>query len=223
MLLIYRFLPNKQIKLPFAAVGSFCAALLWSGATNLFAAYIGWSFNKESSTFSVLYGSLGLLPLFLFWIYFLWIIVLYGFELTCILQTVQRGMHGQQSLEREPPPIVDPACVVVIMRAVIDRFEKGQSAGEADIIEETGLNAAVVDMMLTALRDGGFVHKIDDAGVEAYTPARPGEQIRTDDLIDLAQQLVPIDRGDNEQTEEWLAAFRKAQRGLDVHRSISRI
>ena len=219
-LLLYRFLPNKQMRLHYAAIGSFCGALLFSAATNLFAAYIAWSFNKESSTFSVLYGSLGLLPLFLFWIYFLWIIVLYGFELTCILQTVQRGMRGRQSLDREPPPFVDPAYIVVIMHEIIDRFEKGVPTNEADLVEATHLNAVVVDLMLQALHEGGFVHRVDLVGEDAWAPARPAAQISTQALIELGQQLVPLEGGTADKTDAWLDQFRRAQRNLDVHRSM---
>jgi len=220
LLLLYRFLPNKQMRLHFVAAGSFFAALLWSAATNLFAAYIAWSFIKESSTFSVLYGTLGLLPLFLFWIYFLWIIVLYGFELTCILQAVQRGMHGNATLDREPPPFVDPAYIVVIMHDVLARFEKGEPTQEGDLVEATQLNAVVVELMLQALHKHGFVHRVDHAGEDAWAPAKPAEQICTQELIELGQALVPLERDDDDETDAWLNSFRKAQRNLDIHRSM---
>ncbi len=223
LLLLYRFLPNKQMRLQFVAAGSFFAALLWSAATNLFAAYIAWSFIKESSTFSVLYGTLGLLPLFLFWIYFLWIIVLYGFELTCILQAVQRGMHGGTTMEREPPPFVDPAYIVVIMHDVLARFEKGEPTHEADLVEATQINAVVVELMLQALHKAGFVHRVDHAGEDAWAPAKPAEQIRTQELIELGQSLVPLERGDDGDTDQWLHSFRQAQRQLEVHRSMDGI
>ena len=66
-----------------AVVGSLVGALLWEAAKLGFQIYV-----VTAVPYSAIYGSLGLIPLFLFWIYVTWLIVLFGLILTYTLQTL---------------------------------------------------------------------------------------------------------------------------------------
>ncbi len=74
LLLVYRVLPAAQVRLRDAFWGALMATLLLSLAKVLLALYV------QYSTTQTLYGALGLLPVFLLWLYMVWIAVLFGAE-----------------------------------------------------------------------------------------------------------------------------------------------
>ena len=70
-------------------IGSFVSAVLWVVAK--------WGFGFYVSMFmpySQLYGSLALIPLFLFWLYMIWWIVLFGLEVAAFRQGGIRTLPG---------------------------------------------------------------------------------------------------------------------------------
>ncbi|MCA9210049.1 MAG: YihY/virulence factor BrkB family protein, partial [Planctomycetales bacterium] len=90
---VYALIPNSVVKLQPVCVGAFVATLLlWLGK-NTFGAYLGNAFAINQ-----LYGSLGLVPLFMFWVYLMWLAVLFGLEVSAILQM----LRGRSLNEMDP-------------------------------------------------------------------------------------------------------------------------
>jgi membrane protein len=79
--LIYIIAPNKRIQSGIALKATFLASILWEAAKHLFGWYI-----LHLGRFSVLYGSLATLPLFLLWIYYTSAIFLFGGEIASLLE-----------------------------------------------------------------------------------------------------------------------------------------
>jgi membrane protein len=79
--LLYVLLPNTRVKLRAALLGAGTAAVCWELGKWGFGLYV-----ENAVGYSALYGSLGLIPLFLLWLYVTWLIVLMGLELTYMLQ-----------------------------------------------------------------------------------------------------------------------------------------
>ncbi|MBN1342030.1 MAG: YihY/virulence factor BrkB family protein, partial [Phycisphaerae bacterium] len=158
MLCLYTFVPHAKVKLSARAAGAFVATVLWTAATYFFKWYVAYSFSKESSAFTILYGSLGLIPLFLLWIYFVWLVVLYGLEITSVLNIVGGRMDKGVPVRGEMPVVMDPAAVVPLMQAVAERFRGGLSTRPSDIVEATRFSPRAVDLMLSSLADAGVLH-----------------------------------------------------------------
>jgi len=81
LLVIYKALPNTTVRWYAAAIGSGLASVLWVIAKWGFEMYV-----MMAMPYSELYGSLALVPLFLFWLYMIWWIVLMGLEVTAFRQ-----------------------------------------------------------------------------------------------------------------------------------------
>lgn len=79
--LIYKVGPNKNIDSGIALRATFVASILWEVAKQLFGWYI-----VHLGRFSVLYGSLATLAIFLFWIYYTSAIFLLGGEIAVLLE-----------------------------------------------------------------------------------------------------------------------------------------
>ena len=86
LLVAYSLLPNTWVDPRAAAAGAFVSAILLVAGKQLLSAYISNAF-----AISQLYGSLGLVPLFMFWVYLMWLIVLFGIEVSATLQS----LHGE--------------------------------------------------------------------------------------------------------------------------------
>ena len=88
LLAVYRLLPAADVAMRPALVGSFVASACLGGGQQFLGAYL-------SGTQSIrLLGSLGFIPLFMFWIYVMWLAVLFGLEVAASLQHVQNGSAG---------------------------------------------------------------------------------------------------------------------------------
>lgn len=76
----YEVVPNRRVRLRDALLGALIAALLFEAAKRGFALYA-----MKYANYQQVYGALALVPIFIFWIYLSWIIVLFGASLTASL------------------------------------------------------------------------------------------------------------------------------------------
>jgi len=78
---VYTLVPHQRVSFRYALLGGFVAALLFSLATDLFSLYL-----TNFPTQQIIYGALAVIPILFVWIYFSWLIVLIGAEVTATLE-----------------------------------------------------------------------------------------------------------------------------------------
>ncbi|MEH6477045.1 MAG: YhjD/YihY/BrkB family envelope integrity protein [Sneathiella sp.] len=78
--LLYRLVPAAKVKWQHAAHGAAVAASLFVLGKQIFKLYLVYF-----PSYQVIYGALAILPLFLIWLYFSWILVLLGAAITAVL------------------------------------------------------------------------------------------------------------------------------------------
>lgn len=79
--IMFMLVPNRRVHISYAAVGAFLSALLFAIAKKVFVTFVA------NASFNVIYGTLAVLPIFLFWLYLVWIVVLLGASLAASLTT----------------------------------------------------------------------------------------------------------------------------------------
>jgi membrane protein len=79
--LIYQIIPNKRVHLKAALQAALFAGLLWELAKHLFAWYV-----IHLAEYSIFYGSLSALIIFILWVYYSATILIVGAELTYFLE-----------------------------------------------------------------------------------------------------------------------------------------
>lgn len=84
---VYGLVPHKKVPVSHALVGGFVAALLFNFGTDLFSLYIT-NFPSQQ----VIYGALAVIPIMFVWIYFSWLIVLIGAEVTATLDEFVKSL-----------------------------------------------------------------------------------------------------------------------------------
>ena len=189
LFLLYALMPNTHVSVRAAGIGAIVGALLWEAAKFGFKIYV-----VTAVPYSALYGSLGLIPLFLFWIYVTWLIVLFGLILTYTLQTL-RGRRFVKSEQVEKDLIAgDPDWMLPIMSEVAHAFEAGRTIGIQEVADRLGLSSRVVHEMSGKLIDAEILRKIagGTGEEESLTLAKPAEKITVAEILTLAHRTRPV-------------------------------
>lgn len=186
-LLAYICVPNTKVKFRPALVGALASALLWEAGKWAFTQYLAYStFNAR------IYGALALIPLFLLWVYFTWLIVLFGLQVTYQLQ------HGRANTRAQPfldigPTLVDPAAALVVLSAIARGFDAGRAEDAPSLTKATRLPEPVVRLVLAKLSERGLLHRLENEREEAeptFVLARSPSSIRVAEILELGYELA---------------------------------
>jgi len=206
MFAVYALVPNTSVALRPVAIGALVAALILEAGKRSLGAYL-----ENALSISQLYGSLGLVPLFMFWVYLMWLAILFGLEVAATLQML-RGRELEEVRQKpETTGLFDPTSVVTAMEFVAGRFATGEPATEREIAEAGGLPESTVALMLNRLVDQGLLHRVDGQNT-VVTLARPPQSVTADDLIEVGYSIV--DDGGLTQHSQLVERLRDAQRQL---------
>ena len=173
---LYFVVPNTRVRFRYALLGGVVAGTLWVW---LSAAYI--SSQVMVSRYGVIYSTFALFPLFLMWIYFSWMLVLFGAELTFAYQNektfaMERLAAGASHAYRE-------ALGLRAMLEVSHRFDTGRPAFEAaTAAEQWGVPTRLLNETLATLEDTGLVRRCATEPV-TYQPGRSIDKIRVCDVV----------------------------------------
>lgn len=199
----YLSVPNTKVRVRPALVGALSAALMWEAGKWGFTQYL-----RHSAGTAQLYGALALLPLFLLWVYFTWLIVLFGLQIAYELQ------HGRAKTRAQPisdmgPTLVDPAAALVVLTAIARGFESGKSLDAPGLTAATSLPEPVVRMVVGKLAERGLLHRLETGTDEAepsYALARSPGSIRAAEVLELGYELAGAT-----DTDEAIQRLHRAQ------------
>ncbi len=153
---LYYLVPKAPVKFRSAAFGAFLAAILFGLAKALFGHYI-----TKFSSYGTVYSTVAAVPIFLFWLYIAWTVVLYGAEVSYQAQHLPRTgklwkrsllsngdgqlVLGVQALVMisnsfirgiKPPSDLEVAeslgCSTIVLKPALDRFEKAGIIARGD-------------------------------------------------------------------------------------------
>jgi membrane protein len=115
--LLYFFAPNARVSPNAAAVGAVIGGTLWWAAFHAYA-----DFSGMAVAYSKVYGSLGTVFVFLFWLFLTWVIVLGGAEVAAAVQYVPWTPTAEP---REVSQATRELLALRVMAAVARRFRDG--------------------------------------------------------------------------------------------------
>lgn len=191
LFLTYTLVPNARISPRAAVVGSLVAAILWEAGKLCFHLYV-----TIAVPYSALYGTLGLIPLFLVWVQSTWMIVLFGLELTYTLQLLQSGNFDQtRTEEHRRLNLCDPTAVVPVMSLIAAAFARGKRVEAADLALSLGVPVTSLAPVLAGLEREGLITRVagtTPAAGEALALAMPAEQIPVRRLLEVSRSLSAL-------------------------------
>ena len=184
---IYAFLPNTRVNISAAVFGGViagtCGQLLQEG-------YI--FIQMALSRYNVIYGSFSALPLFLFWMFINWMIVLYGATLSRLFQNFDyesRQAHDEKLTKAEKRLL----ALLFAAEAAHD-FQEGKAAvSEEELLRRCGLSRSLTKELLHRL----VKHKVlipvaeSEYGEVAYQPAVPLENLTMVEVFSRLDDFYP--------------------------------
>ena len=189
LFLVYALMPNTRVSVRAAAIGSAVSAVLWEIAKYGFQIYL-----SEAVPYS-LYGSLGLIPLFLFWIYLTWLLVLFGLILTYTLQALGGHLPDQFDPQESQSVEGDPDWMLPIMCEVGNSFSDGETLDHQTLSNRIGLSSRSVLELTAHLVDAELLLEVTRSDThDGLTLARPADKIPLVEILDLAQRIRPPHR-----------------------------
>jgi len=198
----YLIVPHTRMRLRPTLLGSLVAALLLEIGRRSLGAYMANAFSV-----SRLYGSLGLIPLFMFWVYVMWLVVLFGLQISALLQALEaRGkVRAVAALGRTS---LEPALAAAVMEQIVHGFASGRHATLESLAEACGIDLPAAQRIVDALVQSKLAIQPTPEG--PVLPARDPSAIRADEPLEAG--FVLADDGRHGASRGVLRTLREAQR-----------
>ncbi|MEM9192087.1 MAG: YihY/virulence factor BrkB family protein [Myxococcota bacterium] len=180
----FKWLPNTNVTFRSAMAGALASSILLTIATVTMGAYL-----SNALAIRQLYGSLGLLPLFMLWVYIMWLMVLFGVEVAAAVQRFAGRELEVADEFSEPVRLVDPAMVLGIVQVLAERFAGGETIGPQELSQDTGIEERTIGLLLPRLREEGVLHFLDGEE-ERVVLAAPPESFDGARLLEIGFELT---------------------------------
>ena len=173
---VYQLVPNTKVKFSAALVGGVVAGTLWH-LNNVF----GFLYVSRVVMNSKIYGSLGLVPVFMIGIYFSWLFLLLGAQIAYAYQN--RAAYLQDRLADNVNQRGREFVALRLMTCLGQRFQNGlRPATVHQLSAELGIPSRLTQSVLRTLCNTRLVTEV--VGTEAaFVPARPLDAINAYDIL----------------------------------------
>ena len=191
LLLANYFLPATRVRLGPALLGAGLTTALFEGAKFLFTVYVSqFAFERYSG----IYGAVAVLPIWLIWIYYSWLMLLLGVEVAHAVQNIRllerSERRGMLSLESELVQRVNGPTAARIMVAVAEAYlGRDKTLSRQKIGDRFDLSADAIDRLVARLKAADLLMEVE-GDYAGFIPARPPAEIT------LAEVLTAF-RGDD--------------------------
>lgn len=177
----YQLMPNTRVQWRAALVGGIVGGCLWQLNSMFNTLYV-----NRVVTYSKIYGSLGILPVFLVGLYFSWLILLLGAQVAYAYQN--RRAYLQEKLTESVNQLGREFVALRIMVQISRAFENGFGAQKlSSLTNSLGIPSQLASQILSQLVNEGFLAVVFD-GENAYLPAKPLEKITAFDIINAIRR-----------------------------------
>ncbi|MBC7660218.1 MAG: YihY family inner membrane protein [Chitinophagaceae bacterium] len=213
---IYKFGPNRHINVKNASVGAFASTVLLTQAIRFFSLYI-----SHFTHYQAIYGALSALPIFLLWIYVMWLITLVGALVTkrSIEGLPNNAFHTtylNDDIKSDYFQIILPFIVLI---KTYEAFERAEPCTAEKLSKVLYVSSTVVQKAFSELLLVDLVLCRHNAGrkdgVEEFFPRFPSHKITFSKVKEkllgdasLWLKAVAIE-GDRHMTVHYQEALRK--------------
>jgi YihY family inner membrane protein len=186
--LMIKLLPQVDVKWTAALAGGLTSGVLFEIAKFAFGVYT--LILNANSTVARLYGSLALFPIFLAWLYLLWVITLLGVELAYVVQNANALMaaerdrlSGSHRWRKTPDAVFGLQVMLAVTASWLAR--RGP-ATESDIAAWLGVSGPVVSDALEILENANQIARAEGGG---FLPARPVESMAACEVVRAYREI----------------------------------
>jgi membrane protein len=150
---MYRFVPHAPVKWSNAIIGGAIAAIAFEIAKRLLAGYL-----RAVPSYSVIYGTFATVPIFLLWLYVVWLIVLFGAVICAYLPSLRAGVK-----RRGGTPGWRYQCALEILQLLYAaRTERGSGMSHQELASTMRVDALQLSSPLQALQELDWIGELTD-------------------------------------------------------------
>lgn len=221
--LMFYKLPAAKVKLADAALGALISSILFEFVKSAFAYYV-----RLSTGYSTIYGVLATFPLFLFWLYITWVVILYGAEISYQAGSfkILRGLRKYATDLGEIGAILGLRILFEIGR----NFSEGKvPPSEGELAIETGSDPVRVRACLDILTEASILTIADQHNHSRALVVSPdklliGDILRTFHSKEHRQLLGNLtgENASKQSSESFLEAFRLACVRMPAEKQVER-
>ena len=208
--LTFLLVPNRSVKVLHASIGALLSTILFSMAKTGFVVFVG------RASFNVIYGTLATIPIFLFWLYLVWIVILLGASLAASLTTFS-DRRSEWSWPWEWEFLLAYRLVGHLWEAQRD----GSPISQEDLLlTEKGVPDSLLQKLLEQFLNSGFVTRDQQ---DNWLLARDLDHLCLLDLYQAGHYHLPMGQSPQVPTEgKWDQAFLDAtsSQSLKMNRSL---
>ncbi|MEW5800983.1 MAG: YihY/virulence factor BrkB family protein [bacterium] len=179
---IYLFIPNTRVRFKSALAGGLSAGILWEGTGWAFA-----SFMVSSTKYAAIYSGFAIIVLFMIWLYFNWLIVLIGAQISFyhqypgLLSIRQEALLSDHQLREK--------LVFSIMFLISDSYYHHTPPWTiASLVRYLNLPVGPLFDMLDVLGKKGFIVETSH-DPPSYLPARDIETITLKSILSTVRNV----------------------------------
>ena len=174
--LFYKLMPNTKVNWRAALAGGLMAGALWH-LNNL----LGVVFVSRIASNNKIYGSLGVIPVVLIGLYFSWMILLFGAQISYAWQN--RNAYLQDKLAENVHQRSREFIALRLMTHIAQRFQQGAPPPSVTAMADAlVVPSRLITQLLSILVNAQMLVEVAD-GETAYTLARPPAQISCHDVL----------------------------------------
>lgn len=190
--MLYYMVPNRPVRVADALAGGVVAGLLFTALRWIFAIYIG-----SGQTYETLYGALAAIPIFLAWLYFSWVTILVGAEITAALP---ERRHGRLDKPGPLPASRRLALALDVLHFLYEESKRGsRGINRKELLARTAAGEEPLRSVLRLLSDAHFVARFEDG---RYILSRDPGSATVYDLVRALDLRLAPDSGEV-PLEEW--------------------
>jgi membrane protein len=203
---MFTLVPNRRIPIRDAIIGALFSAVLFELAKLGFVAYV------RNANYAVIYGALATIPLFLFWLYLVWIVILFGASLASSLTTFADSERARENW----PARFDFLMVFRLVGHLWQAQRRGEKLSFSQLLaQETHTSHSQLQYLIRQLESAHIVVRDEDGDLRLV---RDLEELTLTDLYCSGHYHLPMVESESLPVEsDWDRSFEQAMKNVLTH------
>lgn len=168
-IIVYYFVPNTEVKPTAALFAGVFSGSLFILSKNLYGIY-----TANIITYNQLYGPLSIVPIFLLWLYLIWIIVLLGAVLSYVIQhrSSLKYLLNQQKINQGLRNLIPTAILLTLYKNY--KEENSDPFSFSQLLTKINLPAEDIEIEIENLKEKKYIAETENG---SYLPLNKASKI----------------------------------------------